>query len=49
MYRFCISNLWIKFIPFVNTIEKMFLQKLFVLDSIHFNLPDDTHRKGYLF
>ena len=28
---------------------KSVLLKLFVLDNIHFNLPDDTDLKGYLF
>ena len=28
---------------------KNVLLKLFVLDGIHFNLPDDTDLKGYLF
>ena len=29
--------------------RKKVLLKLFVLDGIHFNLPDDTDLKGYLF
>ena len=29
--------------------EKNVLLKLFVLDGIHFNLPDDTNLKGCLF
>ena len=50
IYRFCISNFWIKFIPFVNTIwKKNVLLKSFVLDGIHFNSPDDTDLKRNLF
>ena len=46
-FAFLISGLSL----FYSSIQcgKNVLLKLFVLDGIHFNLPDDTDLKGYLF
>ena len=45
MHRFCVSNFWIKFIPFINTIRKKNFFKAFNRDGRAFNFLADTYLK----